>query len=108
MAESPNVKPEPEEARSIAPGPGPNEPSEAPAAPRTRPVRPDEIHHRLTLFVVRALFFLIAGALGLYAASEFHLDPFTTILAGCAFGCVSVVGEMFFSRAPVRTIASIT
>lgn len=70
--------------------------------------RPGEVHDRLTIFVVRALFFFIAGGIGLYCALEFGTDGLISILAACAIALVAIVGEVFFSRAPVRTISAIT
>src|SRR5215510_11731680 len=88
-------------------------PGEAPAQARPRPpVRPGEVHDRLTIFVVRALFFFVAGGLGLYASRldpfRLTIDPALSIVAACVLALVVIIGEAFFSKAPVRTLGAIT
>jgi len=109
----------------VAPGPRPV-PAPLPSAPvppalvpppppeaarrraRARPSLPGEVHDRLTIFVVRALFFFIAGGIGLYCAAQFQTDRFLSIISACVISMVVILGEVFFSKTPVRTIAAIT
>ena len=97
---------------SADPEPGGPVPDPVPPPPgppsRSRASRPGEVHDRLTVFVVRALFFFIAGGIGIYCAAQFQIDPFLTMVCACGLALVAIVAEMFFSKAPIRTISAIT
>jgi uncharacterized protein YacL len=76
--------------------------------PAGRTARAEEVHDRLTIFVVRALFFFVSGGIGYSAFRLFGTDPVISILAACGLATVAILGEVFFSKAPVRTISAIT
>lgn len=89
---------------------------------RKEPVRasrqastPQEIHDRLALFGVRALFFFIAGAFGFAAVNLLgeltdrpDLVPPMGMLVACGAALVIIFLESRLSRSPIRTISSIT
>lgn len=70
---------------------------------------PEEIATRATLYVVRGLFFLASAGVGYYASVAFKTPDrlLVCLLTGCALGLGVMLGEVFFSKAPVRTLASI-
>ncbi len=70
---------------------------------------PDEINTRTTLYVVRGLFFLAAAGIGYYASVIFlgESELLTCLITGCGIGLGVIIGEVFFSKAPVRTLAAI-
>ncbi len=76
--------------------------------PAVRSDSPDDIRDRMTIFVVRALFFLVAGGIGYHCSARFHTDPLASIGFACLLSLVAILGEAFFSRAPIRTLSSIT
>ena len=70
---------------------------------------------RLTLFVVRALFFFIAAGLGVYGvqvvgavSSRPDLDPLVGILVACGTAIVLIFLEIFFAKSPISTLSAIT
>jgi len=73
-----------------------------------RGVTPQSVSDRLTMYVLRAIFFLVAAGLGIRGAQAFAVSEFAGIATACivALGLVSV--EALFVRSPVRTIAAIT
>jgi uncharacterized protein YacL len=80
----------------------------------TRAPLTKEAHDRLTIFVVRAVFFLMAAGLGVYGvqvlsavALRSDLDPFMGIVIGCGTAVVLILLEMFFSRSPIWTLSAI-
>lgn len=80
-----------------------------------RPPLPKHAKDRITLFSVRAIFFLTAAGLGLYGiqvvgaiASRTDLDPIWGILTGCATAIGLILLEIFFSGNPIRTLSAIT
>jgi len=72
--------------------------------------RAAEVHDRMTIFVVRALFFVIAGGIGFYCSilSQGRIDPVFSTLSGCGIALMVILGEAYFSKAPIRTISAIT
>ncbi len=73
------------------------------------------LQDRLTLLVVRFVFFLTAAGLGLYGVRVVaavtdrpDLNPASGILIGCALAVVLIATEMFVARSPVRTLAAVT
>ncbi|MGQ9590609.1 MAG: PIN/TRAM domain-containing protein [Planctomycetota bacterium] len=100
-----------------AAGEGPAAPERARPASRRlrRPGLTKPIQDRLTLLVVRFVFFLTAGGLGLYGVQVFaavtmrtDLDPGLGVLAGCLTALVLIALEVFFARSPIRTLSAIT
>lgn len=72
-------------------------------------LRTREVHHRVTLYVIRGIFLLAAGGIGLYTSQVFKPEKgLVTILAALAIAVVVMVGEIFFSRAPIRTLAAVS
>lgn len=73
------------------------------------------IQDRLTLLVVRFVFFITAGGLGLYGVQVFaavtgrtDLDPGLGVTAGCLTAAALIALEVFFARSPIRTLSAIT
>jgi uncharacterized protein YacL len=80
-----------------------------------RTVLTKDMHDRLTLFVVRALFFFIAAGLGVAGArvlgevtNRHDLEPTSGILIACATALGLIALEMLFSKSPIRTLSAIT
>jgi uncharacterized protein YacL len=73
---------------------------------------PAEVHDRLAIFVVRALFFFVAAALGVYGAHVLgaltarEIDPRAAMLLACGTALALIALESFFSRGPIRTISA--
>ncbi|MBI4584169.1 MAG: PIN/TRAM domain-containing protein [Planctomycetes bacterium] len=70
--------------------------------------RAAEIQDRITLYVIRGLFFLIAPGIGLYINRlypESNLLLTVTVASGIAL--VVMLGEIFFSRASIHTLSAI-
>ncbi|MEM7230902.1 MAG: TRAM domain-containing protein [Planctomycetota bacterium] len=65
---------------------------------------------RVTIYVVRALFFLVAAGLGVQGVLTFGDEEgvFGGILVGCIVATALIVLEALFARSPIRTIAAIT
>jgi uncharacterized protein YacL len=100
--------PEPKQAAPEAKGASESKGS-LPASERPmKRVLAGEVHDRLTIFVVRALFFFIAGGIGLYCTRLFDTDPFLSPLFSCGIAFIVILAEVFFSKAPIRTISAIT
>ncbi len=97
-----------ESPAGVGESPSPPAPAPAPAGVPVRTDSPDDVRDRLTIFVVRALFFLIAGGIGYHCSARFHTDPLASIGFACLLALVAILGEAYFSRAPIRTLSSIT
>lgn len=93
--------------------------TDAPAPLRRRAftLRPPSrsVGDRVTIYVVRAVFFLIAAGVGIQGARAFRsLNPSTSvtafhgILVACGLAVVLIVLEAVFQRSPVRTVAALT
>src|SRR5262245_19808082 len=96
---------QPAAAPPPAGGAAPRSATAPPAAAASSPPlvqgpRAELIHDRLTIFVVRSLFFLVAGGLGFSCALNFGTDPFRSILFACVGALVVILGEVFFSKTP--------
>jgi uncharacterized protein YacL len=107
MPEPPQAAGEPESGTAAAPL--------ASGAERRRLPRPSSrrVGDRLTVYVVRALFFLVAAGLGLHGAKTVgdiagtDVSVFAGMVVACTGAVVLIVLEAFFARTPIRTIASI-
>ncbi len=109
MADLKDFPPDPESGK-LAPGETP-ESAGIPERMTSRAARAAAVHDRLTIFVVRALFFFIAGGIGYYCHLLFAdtaINPFISILSACGIALLVILVEAFFSKAPIRTISAIT
>jgi uncharacterized protein YacL len=94
----------------------------APASPRRRPrtwfsprALPHSVADRITIWVARAVFFLMAVGLGLEGARAINtlapgrgFTPLAGVGTACAGAVVLILVEALFARSPVRTIAGVT
>jgi len=73
-----------------------------------------DAHDRLTIFVVRALFFFAAAGLGLFGVSVLAevtgrvFVPRDGVLVACGTALLLICIERIFSRSPIRTLSAIT
>ena len=76
---------------------------------------PHSVSDRITLWIARAVFFLVAVGLGIHGARAFstlipdaEISSQQGILVACVVAILLIVMEALFARSPVRTIAGIT
>ena len=110
-----DVRPEAEALESA-------QPVEAPAGAEngwkgtSRPVvTPHQVTDRVTIWVARAVFFLVSVGLGLHGAHVLSLlspdNPvpgFYGVVAACLIALLLIAVEALFARSPIRTIAAVT
>jgi uncharacterized protein YacL len=73
-----------------------------------------DANDRLTLFVVRSLFFFAAAGLGLFGSdvvtevTQHSHDRRLGVLIACGIAILLILVERVFSRSPIRTLSAIT
>lgn len=94
--------------------PATTESSAPPPSPPTPRRNARRTQDRVTLHVIRGVFFLTASGIGVYAARLFFEVPqespyarYLTIVGACVIAMVVIAGEVFFSKASIRILSSI-
>jgi len=112
---SPAVSPETGIPDSVTPDRVTPDTATRAAVGAARRVLPYSVADRITLWIARAVFFLIAVGLGIHGARAFstlipdyEISPYTGITVACAGAIALIVLELLFARSPVRTIAGVT
>lgn len=68
---------------------------------------PLEVQSRVSLYVVRGLFFMAVAGIGYHASRQLEAHWFYGMVVACALGFAVIVGEIFFSKAPIRILSAL-
>ncbi len=100
---------------SVAADSAPSETADENAPWRRTTIRgtPHSVTDRLTIYVARAVFFLVAVGLGVNAVGvlrglDVTIGVYTGVLVASVLAILLIVIEALFARSPIRTIAAVT